>query len=157
MRDPGAELAERLATGAGDLATAVTGVLRMLGQGAGRARGGGGRADVDHAHPEGDDFWDSMRRKAADAARAAALAGRPDAADDPWRQATSAPSIKPMAKKAVAKRTEQGTKNGTPAVTKAAAAKAVKKAAATKAVKKAAAAKAVKKAAAAKTVTKAAA
>ncbi len=98
MRDPSPEMTERLATGAGDLATAVTGVLRLL------SRGGPAEpaAEEDPAG-EGDEFWESLRRRAADAARTAARPGA--AADDPWRQATTAPTTRPMAKKAVAKKT----------------------------------------------------
>jgi hypothetical protein len=153
MRDPRVEVAERLATGAGDLATAVTGVLRMLAQGAGRARGGSAHADEDYREREGDEFWESMRRRAADAARAAAQASRPSPADDTWRQATSAPATKPMAKKAIAKTVPRQAVSGNavaqrPAAERPVAKKAVaKKAVAKKAVaKKAVAKKAVKKA-----------
>jgi hypothetical protein len=45
-----------------------------------------------------------MRRKAADAARSAAQGVRGPGEDDPWRQATVAPTPPRMAKKAVAKK-----------------------------------------------------
>jgi hypothetical protein len=53
---------------------------------------------------EGDEFWEEMRRRAADAARSAAQGARGLGEDDPWRQATTAPTRPPMAKKAVAKK-----------------------------------------------------
>jgi len=102
MRDPSVEMTERLSAGAGDLATAVTGVLRMLS----RATGGGHPASAPEEEPtrEGDEFWESMRRKAADAARNAARTARGEEPTDPWRTATSGAGTKPMAKKAVAKK-----------------------------------------------------
>jgi hypothetical protein len=87
MREPDADLAERLATGAGDLAAAVTGVLRSLSRagfrGAGPAPRGGPGADEAE--------WPVER-------------GAPGA-EDPWRAATAPPPHKPMAKKAVKKAT----------------------------------------------------
>jgi hypothetical protein len=58
MRDPNPDIAERLATGAGDLAAAVTGILRSL-----------SRAGTSRTQPpdrEGDEFWDSLGRRARD-------------------------------------------------------------------------------------------
>jgi hypothetical protein len=98
MRDPSAELSERLAAGAGDLATAVAGILRTF-TGRGHAE-----EPTDAATREGDEFWEEMRRKAADAARSAAHGARGPSEDDPWHQATTAPTRPPMAKKAVAKK-----------------------------------------------------
>jgi hypothetical protein len=104
MRDPSAEMAERLASGAGDLASAVASVLRMLSRGGHGPSGETVDAEADVTR-EGDEFWESMRRKAADAARTAAAGVRgPTLEDDPWRQATVAPAPRPMAKKAVAKK-----------------------------------------------------
>jgi hypothetical protein len=138
MRDPSAELSERLSAGAGDLATAVAGMLRNF------TRGGGYTEEAaDSTTREGDEFWEEMRRKAADAARSAAQGVRGPAEDDPWRQATAAPVRPPMAKKAVAKKAV-AKKAPPPPVTAAPdlpakAAKAVaKKAVAKKAAKKAA-------------------
>jgi hypothetical protein len=92
MRDPNSDLAERLAAGLGDLATGVTTVLRAL-------SGWGGHAAEEsaaRATSEGDEYWENLRRKAAEAARSY---GRPSAAgaapssadDDPWRTATAEP------------------------------------------------------------------
>jgi hypothetical protein len=100
MRDPSAELSDRLTTGAGELATAVAGVLRTL-----TRAGGPAEEPNDSPTREGDEFWETMRRQAADAARTAAREARGPAEDDPWRQATTgAPAPTPMAKKAVAKK-----------------------------------------------------
>jgi hypothetical protein len=94
MRDPSPDLAERLATGAGDLATAVTGLLRNFSR-------PGGPSD-EPAERAGGEFWDSTRRQAQAA----------DAEADPWHAATTAgaavdgstaPPVKPMARKAVKK------------------------------------------------------
>jgi hypothetical protein len=98
MRDPSAELSERLTAGAGDLATAVAGMLRTF------TRGGHAEEPADSATRAGDEFWEEMRRKAADAARSAAQGVRGPGEDDPWRQATVAPTPPRMAKKAVAKK-----------------------------------------------------
>ncbi len=102
MREPSAEMTERLAAGAGELATAVAGVLRMLSRAGGADRHPAGADDESPAR-QGDEFWESMRARAADAARGAARDGGP-AEVDPWRQATTAPATRPMAKKAVAKK-----------------------------------------------------
>ena len=96
MRDPNADLAERLAGGAGDLAAGVTQLLRAF------ARGGGAEPEETR---EGDEFWESLRRRARGGGLASfGQAG--SAEDDPWRAATTAepPPPKPMAKKAVAKK-----------------------------------------------------
>jgi hypothetical protein len=109
MREPSPDLAERLATGAGDLATAVTGLLRTFSRGNAREDGPG---DNNSASPgrntsagsEGDEFWDNLRQRARGGGD-----GPVDA--DPWHTATrtaepSGPDLtapKPMAKKAVRK------------------------------------------------------
>ena len=82
MRDPSPDLAERLATGAGDLAAGVAGLLRSL------SRGPGGRSEPE-PRSEGDEFWDGLRRRAAGGRRGSAGRRRRDA--DPWRSATRAP------------------------------------------------------------------
>lgn len=93
MRDPSGDLAERLASGVGDLATAASSILRTL-----ATRGGRPTEPEPEPAPtaEGDEFWESLRRRAADAAKSY---GRADATaeraastvdDDPWRVATSA-------------------------------------------------------------------
>jgi hypothetical protein len=93
MRDPDPELAERLANGAGDLATGVTGMLRAFFR-----PGGHGGVDTEAAR-EGDEFLQALRR------RVSATAPAEPADDDPWRAATTAmPPPRPMAKKAVAKK-----------------------------------------------------
>lgn len=85
MRDPSSDLAERLATGAGDLAAGVSSMLRAV------VPSG---ADRDATR----DVWEATRRRTGD----------PEAfADgDPWHAATTgtAPPPKPIAKKAVAKK-----------------------------------------------------
>jgi hypothetical protein len=120
MRDPSGDIAERLATGAGDLANGVASMLRALG------RGHGERNDDRDLEGEpgqqGDEFWESMRQRATEQARAWSGTpwsgrGRPtdvdddesDVESDPWRVATTAastpaPPSKPMAKKALAKK-----------------------------------------------------
>jgi hypothetical protein len=100
MRDPNPDLAERLASGAGDLAAAVTGILRSL-----------SRAGTTRSHPQerdGDEFWDSLGRRARDEggrppaqptgsgwpgeSRRATPASSSADDEDPWRAATrSAP------------------------------------------------------------------
>ncbi len=131
MRDPNTDLAERLASGAGDLATGVASMLRALSRG-----GHGGTSDRprdshrdrdrgrDSDSREGDEFWESLRQRATEQARAwsgsSGYGGtRPTDVDDdgsdverdPWRTATSvgaptprATAPKPMAKKAVAQK-----------------------------------------------------
>jgi hypothetical protein len=103
MRDPSADLADRLAAGAGDLATGVASMLRALSRTT-------GHPDADDERTrEGDEFWESLRRRAS--AEATAWRTRPGTPQpeesemdnaDPWRAATTAPA-KPMAKKAVKK------------------------------------------------------
>jgi len=93
MRDPSGDLAERLASGVGDLATAASSILRTL------ATRGGRTESEPEPEPaptaEGDEFWESLRRQAADAAKSHAHpspATEPTAStmdDDPWRVATS--------------------------------------------------------------------
>jgi hypothetical protein len=105
MRDPSADLAERLASGAGDVATGVTAMLRALSR-------GGGHAPTHDEELSREEFWESLRRRATDAAKAMAGEYGPRAevdtsTVDPWRAATTTPSAappKPMAKKAVAKK-----------------------------------------------------
>jgi hypothetical protein len=76
MRDPTPEVAERLATGAGDLATGVASLLRAL-------------------------SWPGRR----DDEPGGAPPAPPPTAEDPWHEATTAPPPrKPMAQKAVAKK-----------------------------------------------------
>ncbi len=100
MREPNPDLADRLAAGAGDLATAVAGVLRTFGRGAAESA-----PEPAGRRGEGEEFWESLRQRASDAARRASpMAGRSQdpSAGDPWRQATVGPSTPvPMAKKAV--------------------------------------------------------
>jgi hypothetical protein len=108
MRDPAPELADKLAAGVGDLASGLASILRTLSQ-----RGPSSQPAEEPAAAEGDEFWESLRRKAADAAKAAARNSTVE--DDPWHTATAdepattatttpAPAPKPMAKKAVAKK-----------------------------------------------------
>jgi hypothetical protein len=86
MRDPSPDLAERLASGAGDLAAAVTGIVRSL------SRAG---ARPNPPERDGDEFWDSLGRRA----RQEPPASRPTGSgwpsepreDDPWRAATRIP------------------------------------------------------------------
>jgi len=107
MRDPSPDLAERLATGAGDLATAVTGLLRNFSRPSGT-----GANSTDGA---GDEFWDSMRRQAQ--------AADSEAEADPWHAATTAASVdpsttapvKPMARKAVKKAVKKAAPAPAPA------------------------------------------
>jgi hypothetical protein len=135
MREPSADLAERLATGAGDLAAGITGMLRAFSR-------PGRDTDTDtDATSEGDQVWEAMRRLARD---------EKASTDDPWHAATTADSSaapsssvasaspvapptankavakKAIAKKAVAKKAvaENVTKN---AVAKAVARKAIAK------------------------------
>jgi hypothetical protein len=84
MRDPSPDLAERLASGAGDLASVVAGLLRSL-----------SRAGVRPNPPdrEGDEFWDNLGRRARDESRPPSQptgSGWPggSSGDDPWRAAT---------------------------------------------------------------------
>jgi hypothetical protein len=125
MRDPNADLAERLAAGAGDLATGVASMLRVLGRsghGDHDHRGlADGRSRADDRSREGDEFWESLRQRATEQARAWSGSsgfgrarptdvddGESDVERDPWRTATAAAPTegpKPMAKKAVAKKT----------------------------------------------------
>jgi hypothetical protein len=117
MRDPSADLAERLASGAGDFATGVTSMLRAL------SRGGHAETLDEEPSREGDEFWEALRRRAADAVRATASeygsrADQDESTVDPWRAATTTPSAgpKPMAKKAVAKKAlaKKAVKKATP-------------------------------------------
>lgn len=89
MRDPNSDLAERLTAGVGDLATGVAAILRTL-----STRGGRPPEAEERSASDGDEFWEGLRRKASDAARAY---GRPSTRDsetstmddDPWRVATT--------------------------------------------------------------------
>jgi hypothetical protein len=115
MREPDADLAERLATGAGDLAAAVTGVLRSLSRTGFRGAGPASRdPDADEAH------WPVEREEPEGPGSASRPWAEPG---DPWRAATAPPPHKPMAKKAVKK---AAVKKAT--AKKAAAKKATKKA-----------------------------
>lgn len=92
MRDPSPDLAERLASGAGELATGVTGLLRAFGRGAPDRRteepGGGWAGPEDEPR---DGFSPS---------------------EDAWHTATTMPAAppKPMAKKAVKKAVPKAVK-----------------------------------------------
>jgi hypothetical protein len=89
MRDPSPDLAERLASGAGDLASVVAGLLRSL-----------SRTGVRPNPPdrEGDEFWDNLGRRAREESRPPSQptgsgwpgeSSRSKGADeDPWRAAT---------------------------------------------------------------------
>jgi hypothetical protein len=110
MRDPSADLTDRLASGAGDLAAGVASMLRAFSR--------PGSDDSASATAEGDDFWESLRQRARAATDpfvnhpfSGEQAGDDsDAGDgDAWRTATSTtPATStapppPMAKKAVKK------------------------------------------------------
>jgi hypothetical protein len=114
MREPDPGVADRLASGAGDLATALAGILRSFG----RAAPSQHRPDHDEAPPAGD--------------------------EDPWHAATTPLPPKPMAKKAVKKATKAAAAEpAEPAPAKKAVKKAAKKAAKQAPAKKAPAKKAV--------------
>jgi hypothetical protein len=116
MRDPSAEVAEKLATGAGDLANGVASMLRALS----RATGPSGAED--ESTRDGDEFWETLRRRASAEARADATAhtrqSTVDARDDldPWHAATTgtAPPAapKPMAKKVAKKAVKKAVPPG---------------------------------------------
>src|SRR5690606_36169348 len=92
VRDPSSDLADRRAAGVGDIATGVAGLLRVL----------SARGERVETTPTTDDdqlrerpgpaanteWWEELRRKAADAAQAYARRSTRDAAtstvDDPW-------------------------------------------------------------------------
>jgi hypothetical protein len=96
VRDPNSDLADRLASGVGDLATGVAAILRTL-----TSRGGRTGAPEEPATAEGDEFWEDLRRKAATAAKAYGRPSTPDAnrssMDDPWRAATRVSEAEPVA------------------------------------------------------------
>ncbi len=97
MRDPDPELAERLATGAGDFATGVASLLRAFATGRDDAMRPPPDTDPpDRPSPsataEGDEFWEALRQRAA----ADGEAPEPTAPNPGTR--------KPMARKAVAKK-----------------------------------------------------
>ena len=132
MRDPSVDLAERLAGGAGDLATGVTSILRAL------SRAGHGDGHDEGRGREGDEFWETLRQRAAAQAQSRARPGGygssgsgssgygpsghgpsgygpggtatdedgepvdPDV--DPWRAATTAPARPPAPPKPMAKK-----------------------------------------------------
>jgi hypothetical protein len=109
MREPNPEFAERVATGAGDLAAAVASLLRSLSDGVPTARSPRGRAERDRDEwdpgerdPESDDAWRVATRGGPAAGGGPAVPGPADAPggdlDEPPR-----PAPKPMAKKAVRK------------------------------------------------------
>ncbi len=160
MRDPAPEFADRLAAGVSDLASGVAAVLRML------QRPAPETPTQRTPESDGDEFWESLRRKAADAAKAAARVSTVDPSadhDDPWQAATTepapppapapqpaAPAKKAMARKAVKKAAPAQAQAPAPAqvARKAAPAKAAPaKAGAAKAAPVKAPAKAAKKAA----------
>jgi len=116
LRDPAPEFADRLATGVSDLAAGVSSLLRTLQR--------SGERDTAPERPpsgEGDEFWESLRRKAADAAKAAARAAStvdPNTRtstvdDDPWHAATAEPA---PVRKAVVKVEPAGSGGGGRAV-----------------------------------------
>jgi hypothetical protein len=111
LRDPGPEVAERLATGAGDLAAGVASLLRALGAAAsatGSRPARSRRTAPAPPRPAGDDaVWRESTRRAQDS-------WPPESGEpDPWATATAAgparpaPAVPatrtPMAKKAVRK------------------------------------------------------
>jgi hypothetical protein len=109
MREPSPELAERLATGAGDLAAGVTSLLRAFGRPGEDGHGSPGR--------DGDDFWEGLRQHARTGA---------GPVDDPWHVATASPpssspspsssaAPKPMAKKVAKKAAKRATTAAEPA------------------------------------------
>jgi hypothetical protein len=97
MREPSPELTEKIATGAGDLATAVTGVLRLF------SRGGHDEPEAPTEAPQ-DDYWQALRQQAADAARGAARAAGGNGHEDAWHVATRTEPGPPPVKKAVVKK-----------------------------------------------------
>jgi hypothetical protein len=149
MREPGVDVADRLAGSAGDLASGVASMLRAFARGSDTTTG-------DERGREGDEFWESLRRRAR-AGGQGETGGRSDE-DDAWRAATAAPGPaatppprKPMAKKAVAKRApRQPAPDAVPPATPVAKKAVAKKAAPKKAVAKAAPKKAAPKKAAPK-------
>ncbi|MEV0568780.1 hypothetical protein [Dactylosporangium sp. NPDC050588] len=101
-RDPDPEFAERLASGVGDLAVGLAGVLRTFGsRDAGFGPGGRGAT----SGPGGDDAGSSPGDRGDDADGSAGHTGTSagNAPGDVWRDATAETpkSPKPMAKKAV--------------------------------------------------------
>jgi hypothetical protein len=126
MREPDPEFAERVASGAADLATGVAGLLRSLSRPtAGPWSDRSPPADEDTAGPaDADDPWHQ--------ATTAPPAPPPPPASAPPRPA---PSPKPMAKKAVKKAAKQAVKKA--AATEAPAPKKAAKKAVKKAAKKA--------------------
>src|SRR3954447_7001124 len=65
MRDPHPELAERLASGAGDLAAAVTGVMRSVSRATRPEQGeSAGPPAESSTVDDGGEFWDRLRRQA---------------------------------------------------------------------------------------------
>jgi hypothetical protein len=146
MRDPNGDLAERLTSGVGDLATSVGAILRIVASRGGRSEA----AQEAPATAEGDEFWESLSRRAADAAKAYGRTPPTGSTvdDDAWRFATDpavpqqAPAPTPMAKKAVKKAVAKKAvaKTALPVVAEPPppAKKVARKAVASKAVKKAA-------------------
>jgi hypothetical protein len=126
MREPDPEFAERLATGAADLATGVAGLLRSL------SRPTGGRSDREP--------WSDREPRSEGAPWSDDVGPAPAGGPDPWHEATTAPppepapAKKPMAKKAVKKAAAKATppakaaKKATKKATKNVAKKAAKKA-----------------------------
>lgn len=111
MREPSPELSERLASGAGDLAVAVTSLLRAF-----SARPGGPQDEPEPEPDEGDTFWAAMRRQARghDDLWAAATAAQTTDAQATAAQTTAppAPAVKKVAKKAVKKAVKKATPEG---------------------------------------------
>jgi hypothetical protein len=101
-RDPDPEFAERLATGVGDLAVGLAGVLRAFGNQAGGQPGNqaGSRPGSQPGGQPGSQAGRSRDTEEPDESRTPAAPGN---AEDVWRHATTETpkSPKPMAKKAV--------------------------------------------------------
>lgn len=87
MRDPSPEFAERLATGVGDLATGLAGVLRAFGSPVPSRSGPGastgpGRGDDAMPDPDGDDVWRAATAPAAPSATAGDVPAGGDNGDE---------------------------------------------------------------------------
>jgi hypothetical protein len=125
MRDPNADIAERLATGAGDLASGVASLLRSLSR-------PGPSASAEPS--EADAFWDGLRQRSR-ADGDDDILREEDLDDEVWAAATRTPGAAepaapppPMAKKAVKKAAKKAAAVPDPPPAKKVAKKAVKKA-----------------------------
>lgn len=135
VRDPNSDLADRLAAGVGDLATGVATLLRVLSARGERvetpesASDTGGHGGSRPGAATNTEWWEDLRRKAADAAQAYARRPTRDpeesTVDDPWRVATREQAA---AEEPASASPSSGTRKAT--VTKAAARKAAARAAA---------------------------